>query len=186
MKEIAIATVNKVTLFVGQDPEQLVPIRPICDALGVDFASQYQRIKRDEIYSSTVVVTTMVASDGNDREMVALPMEFIFGWLMSIDTSRVNPEAKDAVIRYKLECHKALFHYFAGAQTFLKEKQAIIDSMTREYFELQTNFKEARQKMMEGKRNLQEVLAIDYDTWIGNSRQLLIPFEAERPNTEED
>lgn len=187
MKEVAIARVNNVNLLVCQDPEQLVPIRPICDALGVDFASQYQRIKRDEIYSSTVVVTTMVASDGNDREMVALPMEFIFGWLMSIDTSRVNEDARPAVIQYKVECHKALYQYFAGAQTFLKEKQEIIDQMTQKYFESQVKFRESRKTMYENKKELQDVLAIDYETWISNSRQLIIPFPAsDQPIEPED
>ena len=187
MKELAIARVNNVNLIVCQDPEQLVPIRPICDALGVDFASQYQRLKRDEIYRSTVVVTTMVASDGNDREMVALPMEFIFGWLMSIDTSRVKEEARPAVIQYKLECHKALYQYFAGAQTFLKEKQAILDIKQQRYFELNTNFKEARRNLAEAKKDLQDTFAIDYETWISNSRQLIIPFPAsEQPIELED
>lgn len=61
---------------------------------------------------------------------------------------------------------------------FLKEKQAIIDGMTREYFDSQVNFREAKNTMAEKKKNLQDILAVDYETWIANSRQLLIPFLA--------
>ena len=90
MKELAIARVNNVNLLVCQEPEQLVPIRPICDALGIDASNQIGRIKRDEILSSTMVVTTMVAGDKKDREMLAIPIKFVFGWLFTIDTSRVS------------------------------------------------------------------------------------------------
>ena len=178
MKELAIARVNNVNLLVCQDPEQLVPIRPICDALGIALNAQRERINRDEIYSSVMRVTRTTGGDGKQYEMVALPMEFIFGWLMSIDTSRVKEEARPAVIQYKLECHKALYQYFAGAQTFLKEKQAILDIKQQRYFELNTNFKEARRNLAEAKKDLQDTFAVDYETWLSNSRQLIIPFPA--------
>jgi len=175
---IAIAVVNEVTILVGQDPARLVPIKPICEALGIDFEAQRQRIERDEILNATACITKAVAADGKEREMISLPMKFIFGWLFTIDTSRVNEDARPYVIRYKLECYNALYDYFAGAQTFLKEKQAIIDGMTREYFDSQVNFREAKNTMAEKKKNLQDILAVDYETWIANSRQLLIPFLA--------
>lgn len=175
---IAIATVNEVTILVGQDPARLVPIKPICEALGVNLEGQRQRIERDEILNSTACMTHAVGADGKEREMTCLPIKYIFGWLFTIDTSRVNEDARPAVIRYKLECYNALYDYFAGAQTFLKEKQAIIDGMTREYFDSQVNFREAKNTMAEKKKNLQDILAVDYEQWIANSRQLLIPFLA--------
>ena len=36
----------------SNDPNQLVPIKPICDALGIDAKAQRNRIDRDEILSS--------------------------------------------------------------------------------------------------------------------------------------
>lgn len=187
MKELAIARVNNVNLLVCQDPEQLVPIRPICDALGIDAKAQRDRINRDEILASTGVMITSVAGDGKDREMLAIPLKFVFGWLFTIDASRVNDEAKQSVIQYKLECYNALYQYFAGAQTFLKEKQEIIDQMTQKYFESQVKFRESRKTMYENKKELQDVLAIDYETWISNSRQLIIPFPAsDQPIEPED
>lgn len=174
---IAIAVVNEVTILVGQDPARLVPIKPICEAIGVDIEGQRQRIERDEILNSVACMTKATGSDGKQYEMTALPIKFIFGWLFTIDTSRVNEDARAAVISYKLECYNALYDYFAGAQTFLKQKQEVIDVMTREYFDSQVNFREAKNAMAEKKKNLQEVLAINYETWLGNSRQLIIPFE---------
>ena len=39
-----IARVNNVDIMSTRD-EQLVPVRPICEALGIDFASQTVKIK---------------------------------------------------------------------------------------------------------------------------------------------
>lgn len=185
MKEIAIAKVNNVNLLVSQDPEQLVPIKPICEALGIDIDAQRNRINRDEILSSVTVMTTATGSDGKQYMMVALPIKYVFGWLFTIDTSRVSEEARPAVIQYKLECYNALYEYFSGAQTFLKQKQEIIDKKTESYFEKQRRFKESRIDMMEAKRELQDILAVTYEGWLANSRQLCIPFECSNEEKEE-
>lgn len=185
MKEVAIARVNNVNLLVCQDPDQLVPIRPICDALGIDAKAQRDRINRDQILSSVEVMITSTGSDGKEYQMTALPLKFVFGWLFTIDSSRVSDEAKPFVIQYKLECYNALYQYFAGAQTFLKEKQEIIDALSQKYFESQVKFRESKKTMYANKKELQDVLAIDYEQWLSNSRQLIIPFaEASREEAE--
>ncbi len=55
-------------LVEGDDgPRIMVPVRPLCERLGLDWASQYQRIRRDDVLAeaaSTVVVTT---TDGRRR-----------------------------------------------------------------------------------------------------------------------
>lgn len=64
-----IAKVNNVTIMAGNDPNRMVPIKPICDALGIDAKAQRNRIDRDEILGSTGVIMTSVAADGKEREM---------------------------------------------------------------------------------------------------------------------
>ena len=174
MKEIAIARVNDVTLLVGQDPEQLVPIRPICEALGIDVSAQHERIKRDELLSLVVQRTYSYASDGKRYKMTALPLEFIFGWLMSLDLSRIKEDARPSVIQSKVDCCKALYHHFSGKQNFLKEKQGMIDSMIRRYFELSVKTKIAYQRMKASENDIKQILAIDYETWIANGNQIIL------------
>ena len=50
MKEKVLVTVNgvSITLIIDATGRELIPIRPICDALGVDYSSQVQKIKEDE------------------------------------------------------------------------------------------------------------------------------------------
>ena len=47
--------------------EQMIAIKPICEALGIDWSSQKQRVERDEILSSTMVMITTVAADGKEK-----------------------------------------------------------------------------------------------------------------------
>ena len=40
-----IAKVNNVAIMAGNDSKKLVPIKPICEALGIDIESQRKKIK---------------------------------------------------------------------------------------------------------------------------------------------
>ena len=72
METKIITRVNNVDIVATSD-EQMVPIRPICEALGIDAEAQRQRIERDEILSSTTCMIKAVANDGKEREMYCIP-----------------------------------------------------------------------------------------------------------------
>ena len=175
METKLIARINNVDIISTSD-EQMVPIRPICEALGIDSKSQRDRIERDEILSSTGVIITSVAADGKTREMYAIPYMYIFGWLFSIDTSKVNPEAKEHVIRYKQECDKVLYDHFTAPKTFLKQKQDLMEKKIKEYQALQQDFKEAKNKMEKAKTQLNDIINCTIEDWEKNNRQLDIDF----------
>ncbi|MCR2000201.1 phage antirepressor N-terminal domain-containing protein [Bacteroides acidifaciens] len=156
--------------------EQFVAIRPICEALGVDPEGRRQRIERDEILGPTACMIKAVASDGKDREMYAIPYCYVFGWLFSIDISKVNENVKASVLEYKLACYKALFTHFTEPQTFLKQKQTVIEQKVTEYQECQRRFKDAQKLMNEAKTELNQVMKITIDDWRANNCQLDLPF----------
>ena len=178
METRLIARVNNVDIVSTSD-EQLVPIRPICEALGIDANGQKQRIERDEILGSTACVIHAVAADGKEREMFAIPYMYVFGWLFSIDTSRVSEEARPSVIRYKQECYRALYEHFTEPQTFLKEKQRVIEAKVTEYQECQRRFRDAQKLMNDAKAELNQVMRITIDEWRMNNRQMSLPFKEE-------
>jgi hypothetical protein len=49
-----------------------VPVKPICDYLGVDWSSQRRRILRDEVLGASMVMMTMETGPGK-RHVAALP-----------------------------------------------------------------------------------------------------------------
>ncbi|MDR0939946.1 MAG: phage antirepressor N-terminal domain-containing protein [Mediterranea sp.] len=173
-----IARVNNVDIMSTSD-EQLVAIKPICEALGIDAKAQRNRIERDEILASTGVIMTSVAADGKEREMYAIPYMYVFGWLFSIDVSKVRDEARENVLKYKEECYKALFAHFTEPQTFLRQKQAAMELKVSSYQECQRRFKDAQKLMNTAKDELNAVMRVTIEEWRANNRQLALPFAEE-------
>jgi len=89
-----------------------IAIKPITDFLGLDWASQRQRVQRDEVMKEESRLITTVGADGRQREMFCLPLEYLPGYLFGINASRVKPELKEKVIRYQRECFRILWQAF--------------------------------------------------------------------------
>lgn len=69
-----------------------VPLRQLCDNIGVDFSGQRQRIGRDPVLSTKLQQVEMHAGDGRLLVLMCLPIEMIPGWLFGIASSRTKPE----------------------------------------------------------------------------------------------
>ncbi len=89
-----------------------VPIRPICDFLGVDWSAQRQRINRDPILSRHFVVVTTTKSGRGNPNVLALPLDYLNGWLFGINANRVNEDVRDKLLRYQEECYRVLADAF--------------------------------------------------------------------------
>lgn len=141
MNQNLISKINGVDIVtVERDGEILVPIKPVCEAIGIDDRAQRDKIQSDEILASTGVLSTSVAADGKEREMFCLPLKYVYGWLFTINPKNVAPEAREAVARYRRECYDVLYEHFAGAakrqqeqnraeQELLDRKAAALDSI---------------------------------------------------------
>lgn len=46
--------------------------------------------------------------------MYCLPLEYIYGWIFTINPKNVTDTAKEGVKRYRRECYDALYRHFAG------------------------------------------------------------------------
>ena len=93
------------------DDRVFIPLRPIVERLGLDWASQTRRINRDPVLSEEkgVVVTT---TPGGPQEMLCLPLDYVSGFLFGINANRVKPALRESVIRYQRECYKVLAEAF--------------------------------------------------------------------------
>ena len=103
---------NQQLLTVEKDGIKYVAVKPICENLGLDWASQFTKIKSNEILEPTIVFITTVAEDGKNREMVCLPIDMINGWLFTINPNRVSEEIRPVVLYYQKECYRALFEFW--------------------------------------------------------------------------
>ncbi|KAB8156134.1 hypothetical protein EZY14_002645 [Kordia sp. TARA_039_SRF] len=136
-----------------------VAVKPICEAIGVSYPRQFKKLKESTIIGSTVAEKAIVASDGNTRKMIVIPLRYVFGWLFTINENKVDPSIKDQVINYKRQCYDALFDTFTSRSKILKERteyQIEIDKLEasleederyKKIKELKSNIKNASQRL---------------------------------------
>ena len=110
-------TITAVLVLQEQERRVYVPIRPLCELLGLSWSGQRQRIQRDpvlsEVASSVYVTLSSDTQQDQEVEMVCLPLDYISGFLFGISANRVKPELKSRVIQYQKECYKVLHEAFA-------------------------------------------------------------------------
>ncbi|ACA32543.1 putative antirepressor protein [Histophilus somni 2336] len=118
---------NQALVTFEQNGTHYTAMKPICENIGLDWASQYSRIKRDDILNSTIVIITTVAEDSKIREMLCLPIDYLNGWLFGIDVNRCKPEIRETLIKYKKECYAALHDYWFKGKA---ERKTTVDDRT--------------------------------------------------------
>lgn len=91
-----------------------VALRPICDALGIDWEAQRQRIKRNPVLTEGACVMK-APSAGGEQETLTLPLSMLNGWLFGVSVNRVKPELRENLIRYQRECFDVLAQHFMPA-----------------------------------------------------------------------
>jgi len=171
-----VATINKTQIVVIENGEKRVAVKPLCEALGIDFSAQLQRLKRDEILSSTMVTITTVGADQKSRDMVTIPYKYAFGWLFTIDTSKVRPEAKDFVVKYKMECYDALYNHFVELDEYIKYRDELSAQIYLKVEAARDDFKLAKNKLEEYKEEFAAARKLTLEDWREQRKQLEIDF----------
>lgn len=108
-----ITTINETEIVtVENDGTIYVPIRPLCNAIGIDPEGQRQRIMRHYILSSVAFTLKATGTDGKSYDMLCLPLEYVYGWLFTIDANLVDADIRDNVATYQRECYEVLYKHF--------------------------------------------------------------------------
>jgi len=100
--------------LVEHNSEPFAAIKPICDAIGLDWTTQHAKLTGAGFRWNCGPIPT-VAADGKTRSMVCIPMRKLSGWLASISAAKVKPEIRDKLIAYQDECDDALWRYWTAA-----------------------------------------------------------------------
>ena len=176
METRIIAKVNDVEIKVCNDPTMMVPIKPICEALGIDNKTQHEKIKSHIVFSSVVGTIPTTGADGKTYQMLCLPMEYIFGWLFSINPSNVPERSRDKIASYQKECNHALYVYFTSKASFLEQKQKEIDNQLSIVEDAKNNFKNAKQILAEAESRLKKLRSLTMEDYDIELRQLKLDF----------
>jgi len=117
--------ITAVLVEAASGPDVYVPVRPLCDYLGLAWSGQYERIKRDPVLADALRTVRVTRTEAGRRETVCLPLEMLPGWLFGISTTRVRPELQDKILRYRRECFRVLWQAFQADALSLVEHGAL-------------------------------------------------------------
>jgi hypothetical protein len=102
---------GKNLLFLSKTDGFYIAIKPVCEALGVDYIRQHKNLSSDPILGPALSKQTMQVPGDQARNMVCLPERYIYGWIFSIRSESLD------LVEYKRECYDILFNHFHGAMT---------------------------------------------------------------------
>lgn len=95
------------------DGKPYVPMKPICDNIGLAWNAQFERIKRHPVMSTCIRMTRIqMPGDDQSREVFCLPLGMLNGWLFGVDVNRVKAALRDKLMDYQRECFDVLFQHF--------------------------------------------------------------------------
>lgn len=114
---------GKTLLFLAKDGTFWIAIKPVCEALNVQYVQQFKNLKVDPILGPALCKHTMQVPGDQLRNMVCLPEYLVYGWIFSINSP--SPE----LLEYKKQCYEILFNFFHGSitrqQELIKQKALI-------------------------------------------------------------
>lgn len=153
-----IIKINQVDINFPQSDETIyVPVKPICEVLGISHPSQTEAIKNHPILTSVVSMIETTGADGKQYDMLCLPIKYVFGWLFSIDARKVKPEASEAVITWQEKVYDALHEKFYLEPLLQKKKLVLILEQENRIHTLKAERKELNNTIRLEEDKLEEI-----------------------------
>lgn len=108
--------------LVSHDIDAQVPVRQVVEGMGLDWASQFTKIKQ-RFKTSVVMITMQLPGDTQRRDVVCLNLRKLAGWLHSVNVGKVRPALREKVSRYQEECDDVLYQYRTKGEVANPRKQ---------------------------------------------------------------
>lgn len=122
---------DRLTAARVEDGTIYLPLRGLCDALGLETQGQSRRIRRDEAMRDDLQ-TISIETEGGVQSMQVLPLETVPYWLAGITLSKVKPDLRDKLLAYKRWVVRKVYEAFMleiGAMDLSEQKSATISAL---------------------------------------------------------
>ena len=106
---------DEIPIAIIDSGEVYVPLRPLCDFLGVNYRSQRRRVDRDPVLSKHIVDVT-ISTSGGPQAAPCISLDYLNGWLFGISAASVKENIRDRVVLYQEKCYKVLKDAFQDPQ----------------------------------------------------------------------
>ena len=81
--------------FIDLQGKPFVAVKHICDAIGLNANSALRAIRNHPILGPASTVQYHQVGENQRREYLMVPIEYLNGWLFSIDINKVKPGAQE-------------------------------------------------------------------------------------------
>ncbi|ETO41340.1 antirepressor [Morganella sp. EGD-HP17] len=119
--------------LVNYDGQPFVAMRPFIEGMGLDWASQYTKIKQ-RFKTCVVNITMQLPCDNQRRSVVCLALKKLTGWLHTININKVRAEIRDKVAAYQDRSDDVLYEYWTTGE--VKKKPNFRQSTAKELIPL--------------------------------------------------
>lgn len=118
-------------LIVNHKNEPYAPMKPIVEAMGMNWASQFKKLKASSLRWGVVMMT--IPSLDEHNQATCIPLRKLFGWLQTLQPNRIRSDIRDKVIQYQNECDDVLWQYWS------KQHEPLIPIETPKHLRLLLN-----------------------------------------------
>jgi hypothetical protein len=146
VKEITYRN-NKIIGFLQQDGSTMVALRPIVEAIGLNWTRQASRVQADPKFNCTHMYT--VGADGKQRDMLCIPLKQVRMYLVSINSKKVKKEVSDQLLEYQMTCADILEAHFTNtvSRAEVERLTQLLYQVMEELRKLQAENAELREAM---------------------------------------
>lgn len=101
------------------DDHQYVPLKPVCEIIGLPWNSQLERTKAHSVLGRRLQELSVPSGRHRDYKQVCIPLAKFDFWLATINADRFANEAvKDRLVQFQEKCADVLYaHFRKGAQS---------------------------------------------------------------------
>lgn len=126
------------TIFIiSHNGEPYAPVKPIVENMGLDWATQFRKLKANAERWGIVMMTTPPSTSGRERGMMTIPsssspqqtlcmpVRKLPAFFASINPKKVKPELRERIELYQNECDDALWAYWTKGQATRKPRKTL-------------------------------------------------------------
>ena len=110
--KLNIGSVDLVALVSGENAGAMIALRPLVEALGLDWTTQLKKVSGNTQFSCRHMPTT--GSDGKQYEMLCIPVDEIGMWLCNINARKVKLEVRDRLIQFQKKLQIVIYEAIMG------------------------------------------------------------------------
>jgi hypothetical protein len=112
-----------------QEGNIYVPLRRLCEAIGVDFRGQLTKVSNDPVMREQLQSAPVTLTDGRTYEMECLSLKYVRAWLFSINANRVKEEVRERLMQYQREVIEIIDRAFSRARPPAEVDLAVMEAM---------------------------------------------------------